>query len=275
MKHWLNKNIEQRVQADSLRSQLNSMLGGRLRRIEEKEGYKMNNNSNNHKQYEELEAHFRKYFADSNSCKYWGDKVNYFICNHYINKKCKIDINNDPIFTGYPSKKDTDIMVIGEAPSRKGGKGIHISPFINEIKEERGSALYAIRDFCRENYRTIPYFTDLCKCGVLNQKEKKIKLAKRYENCFNAHLINEIEIIKPSVIITLGNNVYKKICEKKDYIKEKIGKKEIKIIQLMHYSNKASLPLTIEDKINIVWRYQIGKDFDTSKLSYFNPKENS
>ena len=75
----------------------------------------------------------------------------------------------------------------------------------------------------------------------------------RKKNCIAKFLVKEIAIIKPRVIICLGRFAYDEVKSAVDQIDQ-----SIEIVQIMHYSNRASLTMTIEDKINIIWPMELG-----------------
>lgn len=83
--------------------------------------------------------------------------------------------------------------------------GYYVHPFTNILKD------IGIFDYC--------YITNLVKCSTKDNKVEN----KYCENCFDNHLINEINLIKPKAIIALGNQVFNFLISKKlDYTIYKI-----------------------------------------------------
>ena len=171
--------------------------------------------------------------------------------------QCSVDIKSEPIYTPFIGDENTKIMIIGEAPSRSGingGSGPHIGGDFKSLEDSGKSPITEVREFVKENYGgTIPYFTDMIKCGIAKQNEKREKLSIRAEKCIEKFLREEIKIIDPDIIFCTGNFVY-------DYIfnKQQAGKIDggVRIIKLVHYSRRASLPLSIRDKRELIWKIQ-------------------
>jgi len=181
-------------------------------------------------------------------------------CQVRINNK--ISKENDPIYTSSLGDDDTKVMVVAEAPSASGGHSVFISgKFDSFCGEQTGkSPLQIVKQFVKENYHgTIPYFTDVIKCGVFNQnKENKKILKKRASYCIDQFLLKEIEIINPEIILCFGNTAYNALN----------GKYRAKCIKLLHYGRNANLNLSDNDKKNIVWKIQAGHlKADSIKLS--------
>jgi len=183
---------------------------------------------------EEIDRLFRKYFETDNLLKRGTPKT--FHCCDEV--KCSVNQHEEPIWTPYIGDVDTDIMIVAEAPSITGHKGPHIAgqdmgvSFLLD-KNKRDEGLNALKEFVQESidkkFHRLPYFTDLIKCGVVNQgREEKGKLKKRLPYCTKRFLLKEINIINPRIIICVGNMA-------NDFM-EKNNENNIKIIKLIHYS---------------------------------------
>jgi uracil-DNA glycosylase len=221
-----------------------------------------------HEYYIKLAKIFKDNFVPvANNKDYWKNGECSFFCEN--SKSCKVRVGNTPIYTSWPGDINTKIMVIGEAPSGSGNNnGGMISGFLKTAKESKKSPLYIVKNFCQKNYGQIPYFTDYCKCGVEKQISKE-DLKLRFNNCFKKFLTKEIKAVKPEIIFVLGNSAYYQLMENFGVIK-KVCNGNIKIKKLLHYSKRACLPLSPEDKMNIIWKYQAGfKDYNLSDLSFF------
>lgn len=190
-----------------------------------------------------------------------------FKCEHQ--SECEVDIKNEPIWMPAFGDNGTKVMIVAEAPSSTGGKGPHIGGYIKDWEKENETTVNSLFRYVRKFYNTIPYFTDLMKCGISRQStEKKNKVFnKRTKYCADKFLIKEIEIITPEVILCVGKRAFDALNNYKD-------KYNYELIQLIHYGRQANLPLTSEDKENIIWPLQsnkiskdeIGKNI--SKLSF-------
>ena len=78
----------------------------------------------------------------------------------------------------------------------------------------------------------------------------------------NLYLVREIEIVSPKHIICIGNESYNEVLKLQQ--SKKIDDK-IKISKIHHYSNRASLTLSIRDKRDIIWPLQNGVFKDRSE----------
>ena len=204
-----------------------------------------------------LENLFQTSFSFENLRTFKKLKITDFHCSNCT--QCRVDINSEPIYTPYTGDENTKIMIIGEAPSRSGineGPGPHIGGDFNELKDSGKSPITEVREFVKENYSgTVPYCTDMIKCGVAKQNGKNAKLSLRAENCIEKFLRKEIKIIEPDIIFCTVFSVY-------DYIikMHQIGKIDggVRIIKLIHYSRRGSLLLSIRDKRELIWKVQAG-----------------
>ena len=169
--------------------------------------------------------------------------------------QCKVDQKNEPIWSPGIGDEGTSVMIVAEAPSKKAGLGPHISGLMETFSHEE--AVNGLLRFVKKHFNTVPYFTDLMKCGVAEQtKQAKLVFRDRTSNCVEHFLLKEIEIIKPLVILCIGASSFYalKQCKETGKIDE-----NIKIVKLIHYGQQANLPLTKEDKENIIWPLQLGK----------------
>jgi uracil-DNA glycosylase family 4 len=208
---------------------------------------------------------FQKDFHSKNY--FTSDTADDFTCPFI--QECEVLKGKEPIYTSYFGEEKSKVMIVAEAPSSSGGIGIFISKNFNEIITNSKSPLYLIKKFVKEQYNEIPYFTDLIKCGVAKQKEKKI-LRKRAEICIKKYLVEEIKIIQPELIICVGSLAYEYILNSQ---KESIISPNIKVVKIIHYSHQAGLPLNDEDK-ELIWKIQTGlikaDDIPLQQLSFFN-----
>lgn len=109
---------------------------------------------------------------------------------------------------------DARIMIIGEAPGRtedEGGK-----PFIGRAGKVLDEGL-KLAGIAREDL----FITNVAKCRPpKNRKPTALEAGI----CKNLFLFNQIKIIQPSIIITLGATPYQALLEKKDPISSYRGK---------------------------------------------------
>jgi len=201
-------------------------------------------------------------------------KAKLFKCQHQV--ECKVDPQKHPIWTPALGDENTTVMVVGEAPSATGGLGVHIGGLFEQWKSDSKSPVTDLRDWVKDNCGgKVPYFTDLAKCGVAKQKNKA-GLTSRIKKCRERFLIEEIRILNPKWIFCIGNTAYK--CMSKLITRERLSS-QISLRKLMHYSRLASLPLTIEDKRNLIWKWEANFLTDEElkeklfELSYFRAKK--
>jgi len=131
-----------------------------------------------------------------------------------------------PCYTPYIGDPDTKVIVIGEAPSSSGpdvvgafcgGRFGDIETILG-IKSLNKSPIHWIRDFVKERYGSVPYFTDFVKCGVRNQKDRE-RLEKRFDKCYETFLLKEIKIVNPDIILVM----------KKSWRNKPIGRKLVNV----------------------------------------------
>jgi uracil-DNA glycosylase len=182
--------------------------------------------------------------------------------------ECKVNQKKEPIWSSGLGTESTEVMIVAEAPSKKGGLGANITGLVADWPNEE--VVQALFRFVKEYYNTVPYFADLMKCGVYAQtKQAKKVFSIRKINCIEHFLIKEIAIVKPKTILCLGSVSYKALedCKKLGQIKN-----DIKLVKLIHYGKQANLQLTSKDKEKLIWPFEAGK-IDKNKMSelhYFN-----
>ena len=112
-------------------------------------------------------------------------------------------------------------------------------------------------EFFRDNDLPYPYFTDWVKCGPSKTTEKET-IEKRKFFCEKTHLVEEIKILQPKKIFCMGklchDNVIR-LLETESGLTEIISKENV--VKLTHFSVRAPLPLTPEDKKKI-WQLEMG-----------------
>jgi len=193
-----------------------------------------------------------------------------FSCKH--KRECYVDENVHPIWTPALGCDDSEVMVIGEAPSGAEEIGVHFGGLFSEWKNSKKSNVISLKKWVEKYYGKTPYFTDLVKCGAENQQDKQI-LKIRIPLC-EYILIQEINYVRPKTIICLGNTAFYYVRKLKE--DNKISAIE-HIKKLTHYSGRAMLNISIKDKMNLIWEWQISSEYQKrklakeplSKLSYF------
>lgn len=184
-----------------------------------------------------------------------------FQCPH--REKCMPKLEEcvamSPIFPDFPERiSGRRIMLVGEAPSTRGGKGVITGGIYEQCEEEirKEPGLSALYDFVKRSFdHAVPYFTDAVKCGTAPGERKKV-LAARADTCFNIFLRYEIQAFNPEIIICAGKISY-------DTIKEKNANDELisasNIVKILHYGRQAGLPLSAKEKRDIIWPIQIAR----------------
>jgi uracil-DNA glycosylase len=178
-----------------------------------------------------------------------SSEMRLFACEH--RDYCKVAKSKHPIWTPALGDASAKVMIVGEAPSATERPGLHFGGLFSDWENDPRSPVVQLRNWVGDNYeKTIPYFTDLAKCGVAKQQDKGL-LKVRIPKCVDHLLQREIELLAPETILCLGNRAY-------DFVSElKTG--DADIFKLLHWSNRGSLPLSIEDKKEIIWKWQTGK----------------
>jgi len=202
-----------------------------------------------------------------------GKKARLFECKDADG--CGVDPQKHPIWTPALGDENTAVMVVGEAPSATGGLGVHIGGLFEQWEDDPKSPVTDLRDWVKDNFGgKVPYFTDLAKCGVANQRYKG-ELKPRIRKCMEHFLIQEIILIKPETILCMGKTAYDSLLESEKENRIKVDN----IVWLTHYARVASWPLNIEDKKNIIWEWEAGFLTDEElkeklfELSYFKAKK--
>jgi len=191
---------------------------------------------------------------------------------------CKVKKTEEPIWSPSVGSDNTRIMIVAEAPSNADGPGPRIGGLFEDREGTKQSPIHLLREFVRGKWNTTPYFTNLVKCGVASQSNKDI-LKKRVPFCFDRFLRREIEIIEPDIILCVGAVAYTKLGR---YQSENLVGRSMELFQLIHYSRQAQLPLSPEDKVSLIWKWQV-KDISLdeiakmplSQLSFFSRSPNS
>lgn len=155
------------------------------------------------------------------------------------------------------------MLVVAEAPSTGTGRGATVAPGFEHVSgaDRLGSPLRTFSEFIRNTVGGIPYFTDAVKCGVgsVTGGAKQKLLSQRFEKC-SAYLAKEIEIISPCLVIAVGTFAYGGVCE---IVEKMVGSKRPAVVKLLHYSRNASLPVSDQEKADIVWPLQLRGYFPT------------
>lgn len=215
---------------------------------------------------------FQNNFAEFES---FSEKQNQVAFKCDCKKNCNVDLTKEAAYTGIIGDENTDVMIVAESPSTRSGKGCYTAGNIDELMKGNDKNLISLIEFIKNkvsnNYN--PYFTDTIKCGLEKTREKE-KLNNRLSICSEKFLRKEIDIIQPRLIVCLGAHSYNLLSKLKQ---EKKIRQNIDLIKLHHYSNRASLTLTIEDKTEIIWPLQFNllnkRDAATKALTIKHLKE--
>lgn len=158
-------------------------------------------------------------------------------------KEEKIKALNKRILDAYPDEKlvlgrgnlNSPIVLVGEAPGRKevelnepfvGQAGKHLDEFLQVLELDKED-IYITNSVKYRPTKLNP------KTGRLSNRTPT---AKEIES-FRSFLLEEIDIIKPKIIVTLGNTSLKSLFEKD----VKIGDVHGKLISVEIYDNKYNL----------------------------------
>lgn len=117
-------------------------------------------------------------------------------------KKCKkCDLCNHRIQTVFGvGKEDADIMFIGEGPGADEDK--EGEPFVGKAGKLMNQAFLGL-GIKRENI----YIANIVKC---RPPENRVPLEQEAESCLD-YLRNQVVVIKPKIIVLLGNTALKNI----------------------------------------------------------------
>jgi hypothetical protein len=145
-------------------------------------------------------------------------------------------------------------MLVAESPSTKLGKGAFVAGHVDAISPNDKTITKLINTIKKHYGGVTPYFTDVIKCG-LEKTAYKEKLSARRKNCVEKFLIQEIKIMHPTKIVCVGKFAFDVV--KTIQVQGKIDS-NIDVVQVTHYSQRASFPLTIDDKAEIMWPIELG-----------------
>jgi hypothetical protein len=163
-------------------------------------------------------------------------------------------------------------MLVAEAPSTTGGKGPHLGGLFADWYEinKKWQDIIKFREFFKDAFTSMPYYTDLIKCGPVNTKMKTL-IRHRADICAEKFLLKEIEIIDPDFICCIGKESFEWL-KNKQLINSR--HKIIELVWLIHYSKQAGLPLKPIDK-ELIWRWQLGRvpNVSLSRLKFFDKKD--
>lgn len=115
----------------------------------------------------------------------------------YNCNKCSFDRDTDARFCG-GFGIDHRVLFVAESPSTAGGTGLFM-PENNFVKTAADCLFYEARQ--KVGLQKC-YLIDLVKCGIPNGKPTIQKL----ENCIH-YLNEEIEFVKPKVIVVVGKSI--------------------------------------------------------------------
>lgn len=179
-------------------------------------------------------------------------------CKHAI--ACEFSLDHEASFSGALGDPESKIMVVAESPSTRWGKGAHITgltaKLVNDKEIKKSRELLILLEYLKNIYGSFPYFTDFVKCGVKKTREKEL-LTIRKHNCVETHLIEEMKILNPEKIVCLGNDSHDAVVKLfiELYPKKKV---EDHVFKITHFSRSASLPLSMKDKMNVIWKLELG-----------------
>jgi uracil-DNA glycosylase family 4 len=187
--------------------------------------------------------------------------------------ECKLNKDAEPIWSPAFGDDNATVMLVAEAPSTRGGKGPHLGGLFEDwpSNKKNKSEFIKFRDFFRNEFDGMPYFTDLVKCGPKNTRDKTT-IKQRAKRCVELFLLKEIKVIDPDYICCIGKIAFTCLKEYKLY---KSTGEPIRLIPLIHYSVQAGLPLKPRDR-ELIWRWQLDRlpknyvaNAPLSSLSYF------
>lgn len=194
----------------------------------------------------------------------WREPVKHFNCPNATG--CDFRIRHESSWSPAFGDEESRVMLVAEAPSSKGGHGVgaYTGGVYRQWEAAFDPALVSLREFTREYFGCVPHFTDLVKCGVARQTPgaKKV-LTRRIKLCFEHLLREEIAILSPEVIVCVGERAFTELSA---FQRAGNISSSIQLRNLLHYGRQASLPITPEEKLNIVWRLQLGDPL-TARIS--------
>ena len=196
-------------------------------------------------------------------------------CNVVVGKK--IDKKTDPIYSPIFDVKGCDIMLIAEAPSSSGGNGLIYPRSINQfIDSTQVDPFINVLKFFKHYFQDKRlYFTDIAKCGLASQSDKK-NLNRRIQSCAEYMLLEEIRLLKPEGIYCIGKTSYEHLKNNFEQKLNLLGYSfSSNVKKLLHFGRQANMPLNDADKESIIWKIQCGlikleeEPQILSKLSFF------
>lgn len=199
-----------------------------------------------------------------------------FKCQH--RDKCDVHLETETACTARFGNPNSTMMVVAESPSTSAGFGCKVLEPFEEgfedtptINPKNGKPMTdnfkkLIKYLKSVNDSMYPYFTDAVKCGT-SHTSNKTKLTRRKDHCANTFLLEEIKILNPKLIICLGSFA-REIVQKLQKSNKIDG--SITVIQIAHFSNRASLTLSIDDKLNVIWPLQLNKLDYNAALAQIN-----
>jgi uracil-DNA glycosylase family 4 len=200
---------------------------------------------------EQIIEHFQRHYADFEAFPAIKTAADRFKCAQC--SVCDVKLDKEASYTPLLGDEDAEYMVVAESPSTGQGAGCWLGGLSqNAGSKKKNDNIRRFFDFIKtQDQGRYPYFTDVVKCG-LETTSVKAKLAIRKQRCIDEFLEKEIRIIRPKVIVCLGRFAYTEVQP----VARKVDP-EIRIIPIMHYSNRASLTMSIEDKVGIIWPLEL------------------
>lgn len=162
---------------------------------------------------------------------------------------CKSMIEKFPDSKTVSYGKNNDIVILGEAPANNGWRKSGVAWYdVNGKILPSGKILQKLLDEINLKLEEI-YFIEAVKCYPINRKD----LPKCSENC-KQYLFKQLEIIKPKIILTLGDIATKAIIDTKykkfsDVVGKEIDVKGYKVIPIYHPSPIS--PMSYKGNIDI------------------------
>jgi len=162
---------------------------------------------------------------------------------------CKSMVEKFPNSKTVSYGKNNDIVILGEAPANNGWRKSGVAWYdVNGKILPSGKILQKLLDEINLKLEEI-YFIEAVKCYPINRKD----LSKCSENC-KQYLFKQLEIIKPKIILTLGDIATKAIIDTKykkfsDVVGKEIDVKGYKVIPIYHPSPIS--PMSYKGNIDI------------------------
>ncbi len=163
---------------------------------------------------------------------------------------------------------ESNILFIGEAPGRE--EDIKGKPFVGKAGKILEENINKILNLDREKV----FITNVIKCRPPNNRDPK---EEEIKSC-SIWLIKQLEIIKPSLIITLGNHSTKFIFEYFGLKFESIMKHRGKVYEVKKWDKIVKIIPTIHPASTLYhkdWRDLFDKDFYEIKKNIENENESS